>query len=214
MTTAETHPDTLALIRAAGERTGVGIQAQLGHADALSLLYAAVIGERGELGLLVRDLLAMHLVLPGTGKPWPGCTYCHGAGEAPAVDDLGPQHCHCRCDLCMCGDALCLGPCSHLDVLLKVLVLRGATAQALDVPRALAELRVAGVRRVVANVTGRAVAIVDPVDNAPGTTQVTVGDATVAEKVGRCLLDEGFRVERRAIASPPTATRLIATYAH
>ncbi|MFI7608825.1 hypothetical protein ACIBTV_27445 [Micromonospora sp. NPDC049366] len=199
-----------------GDRLLIGDRLQgdalnVGHADAMTLLYAAVIGDRGEMGALVRKLLLMHVSMPGTGRPWPDCSYCHGTGQAPVDPGDAPRHCHCLCDVCTCGEPLCAGPCETLAVMLDVLVLRGMPAEAVDVPRTLAQLQVAGVRRIVTNHTGRAGVIVDPVDGHPGSAQVTVCDNVAARRIEAALHAEGYRVEGRPVPGPVVAVRLTAT---
>lgn len=202
--------DPLALVRATGDRAEVGIRAPLGHADALTLLYAAVTADHSPLGRIVRDLLLLHQVLRGTGRPWPDCSYCHGTGQTPAVDDLGPRHCHCRCDLCTCNDPICGGPCHHVAVLLDALVLNGTPAGAVDVPRTLARLHADGVRRIVANTTPREGAVVVPVTGDPVSAQVTVGDGAAAEAIERALCLEGYQCERGPVPGPVILYNVVA----
>ncbi|MEU7590647.1 hypothetical protein AB0A95_30695 [Micromonospora sp. NPDC049230] len=201
--------DLVAMIRQASDRARVGIRNDISQADALTLLYAALIGERDGPGRMARRLLPLHLVLPGTGRPDPGCAFCHGAGEAPAADDLGAQHCHCRCDLCMCSEALCDGPCESIGVMLDELVLRGVPAGAVDVTRTLSRLQSEGVRRIVAHTTNREPVIVDPVDGQPGAAWVTVSSTTAVDLLERELQHEGFWCELRALPAQVGAVRLI-----
>lgn len=119
----------------------------ISQVDALRLLHARLAGEDSPLGRAAYAILRFHYVLPGPGVAEPGCGFCGGAGRAN-VDDLDSRHCHCRCDCCACGDALCDGPCDTLCVLLEELVLNGVPAGAVDVPRALAKLHTAAVRRI------------------------------------------------------------------
>lgn len=200
---------------AVGDHAEMGIRApRLSHTDAVSLLYAAAIGERAELGRLVRGLLFLHQVLPGTGRPYPSCSFCHGTGQTPAVDDLGPRHCHCRCDLCTCNDPICDGPCESIAVMLDALVLGRTPAATVDAPAALAALQVDGVRRIVAHTTRPAVAIVDPVDDRPGAALVTIGHAAAAAAVEIALRAEGYQCERREVPGPVDAVRLLAIPNH
>lgn len=195
----------------APHRTEVGARPNIGQADALNLLYAAVTGERGELGAIVRGLLILHQILPGTGRAWVDCSYCRGTGQAPTDDGGTPQHCHCRCDLCACNEPLCAGPCDSLAVMLDALVLRGLPAEAVDVPGALAQLQAEGARRIITRAAGRSLVMVDPADARPDTTKVTVGDTTAADRVERALRDEGYQCERRPVPGPVVAFQLTAT---
>lgn len=206
-----TTTDPMSLLHL-GEHTAVGIRTNVGQADALDLLYAAVIGERGELGRMVRGLLILHQVLPGTGNPWPDCAYCHGTGVPPAVDTpAAGEHCHCRCPICTCNEPVCGGPCDSLGVLLDALVLRGLPAEAIDVPRTLAMLHVAGARRIAERAVRRGRAIVDPVDDQPGTARITVGDQVAADRVEAALRAEGYRCEQQPVPGPFVTVRLTAT---
>lgn len=206
-----TTTDPMSLLHL-GEHTAVGIRTNVGQAEALDLLYTAVIGEHGELGRMVRGLLILHQVLPGTGTPWHDCAYCHGTGNPPAADTPGAgEHCHCRCPICTCNESLCAGPCDSLAVMLDALVLRGLPAEAIDVPRTLAALHVAGARRIVEHTIRRGRAIVDPVDDQPGATRITVGDQVAADRVAAALRAEGYRCEQRPTSGPVVTVRLIAT---
>jgi hypothetical protein len=172
----------------------------LSHFDALRLMYARTAGH-GELAAAVRAVLALHTIQPGPGEPDPGCDFCHGAGQAD-VDDLGAQHCHCRCDCCLCGDALCAGPCETLEAFLVASVLRGTPAGAVNVARTLDRLHYGAVQQVVTITVKRhlgAVAytpIVYRDQDRPQAFIVPDLGAATAAMVEKALRRRGYRADR------------------
>ena len=171
----------------------------ISHFDALRLMYARTESDPTELARAVRSVLTFHTIHPGLGKPDPGCSFCNGAG-AHTVDMLGAQHCHCACDWCVCGDALCEGPCGTLEALVAAAVLGGTPPGAIDVDRLLLQLHAEAVRRIaaaeIAATVGRGqLGPVTQQRGKPGAVLVTVNssDAAAAAEIG--LRRAGYQCE-------------------
>lgn len=181
------------------------------HRSAITLLYTAAAGDYSPGGRITRDLLLLHQVLPGTGEPWRNCPSCFGGGRVLSGGRFQPGHCHCRCDVCACGDPVCGGPCHHLAVLLDALVFMGVPDAAADMPATLSRVRLAAVHRIVSNAAGRAPVTVTPGDGETWSVMITAGDAEAANIIADALYAQGYRCERRDRADISGAVAMTVT---
>lgn len=109
----------------------------ISHADAWQLIHARVAADRGPAANALRAVLLVHVTQPApTDGPDPNCGHCRGTGIGVDGDHRG-EHCHCACEVCWCGDALCGGPCETLAAMLDE-VLGGVPAGAVDIARTVA----------------------------------------------------------------------------